>query len=227
MCRFIYFITIVSFLTPPVPSTLSWFSCGILWVSLECYHIGLVCVLTEFSGLRWSGLSDNDECLTFATVPLQLVHDSVGSTGLRLHVYSKGITGQRPGNMLDLSRTELDGDVFAFIFHGLACVLWVACFRECEEKEWDTSLWLSVCEGGCCCYFVFVFVFCQALRASCSSQIIVLLTGLFFTWSRKTSAVQALMPAPTAVTNRVLTIIDDFTHIFTDTLIESNLKASS
>lgn len=40
-----------------------------------------------------------------------------------------------------------------------------------------------------------------------------------------TSAVQALMPAPTAVTHRVLTTINDFTHVFT--LIESNSKASA
>lgn len=58
--------------------TSSWFSCGLLWVPLECYHIDLVCVLTEFSGLRWSGLRDNNLSVTFfATVPLQLVRDSL------------------------------------------------------------------------------------------------------------------------------------------------------
>lgn len=36
----------------PSPSTSSLFFCGILWAPLECYHVGLVCVLTEFSGLR-------------------------------------------------------------------------------------------------------------------------------------------------------------------------------
>lgn len=76
---------------------------------------------------------------------------------------------------------------FGLCFMG--CMLFVnVCL--CEEKEWGTSLWLSVCGGGC--YLFINFIFYQALRASCSSQIIMLLKRLFFfTWSRKTTLSQS------------------------------------
>lgn len=41
LCNSIDFITIFSFFHPPLPSTLSWLSCSISWVPLDCYHIGL------------------------------------------------------------------------------------------------------------------------------------------------------------------------------------------
>lgn len=92
---------------------------------------------------------------------------------------------------------------------------------------------VCVCGSGCSCLFVFGF-FCSFsesfllqphLHLHAINRIVFYLeqkdnTFLIFTL---TSAVQALMPAPTAVTHRVLTIISDFTHVFT--LIESNPKA--
>lgn len=69
--------------TPPLHIGLVF--CGILWAPLECYHIGLVCVCSHrvqrfeviWTLWWWS------KCLICATVPLQLVQDS-----LQLHVYS-------------------------------------------------------------------------------------------------------------------------------------------
>ncbi|KAA8579540.1 hypothetical protein FQN60_006633 [Etheostoma spectabile] len=66
----------------------------------------------------------------------QPVQDSVGSTSLQLHVYSNGITGSVTRNMLDMSRTELDGDVkgltsliFLQVFQGRLDLLAVATIK--------------------------------------------------------------------------------------------------
>lgn len=50
---FHFLIAIFSFLNPlsHPPLHIVLVFCGILRAPLECYHIGLVCVLTEFSGL--------------------------------------------------------------------------------------------------------------------------------------------------------------------------------
>lgn len=47
--------------------------------------------------------------------------------------------------MLDMSRTELDGDVF--ILNGFACVLWVACFfvTVCVRKKSEVLLCDCLC----------------------------------------------------------------------------------
>ena len=103
------------------------------------------------------------------------------------------------------------------VFYGLHA------FCEYEEKERGTSPWLSECGGGCFSCFCLLLLFYQALRASCSSWIIVLLKGLFNLEQKDntllicivTSAAQCLMLAPTAARRRVLTFINDFTHTFT------------
>lgn len=115
------------------------------------------------------------------------------------------------------------------------CLCFMGCmlFVNMRKKREVLLLGCLSVEAGVFLVFVCCF-FYQALRASCSSWIIVLLKGLFNLEQKDdtllictvTSAPQALMPVPTAATRRVLTFIDDYTHNFTHTLIESNSKAS-
>lgn len=86
--------------------------------------------------------------------------------------YPNGITGSVTQNLLDMSRTELDGDLFVlFSWFGLrfmGCMRFVNVYLcVCVRKKSEVLL------SGCLCVEV-----TKPLRASCSSQIIMLLKGL-------------------------------------------------
>lgn len=122
-------------------------------------------------------------------------------------------------DVLTMRWTELDGDVFVFIFHGLACILWVACFAcVCLFGKRVRHFFVAACVHR----WVFLF-FDKAVRASCSSYIFMLFKGLFFPHINICST--SFDASSYCSDTRGSNIINDLTHLFT--LIKSNSKASS
>lgn len=177
LCHFIYFITIFSFLTPSPPL-------HIVLVFLRIYIMGSTGMLSHWPGVcshrvqwfkviwtqwRWS------KCLIFATVPLQLVQDSLWHQPVYSCMFI--LTGPSdPETWAGQSWMEMCLCLFLMVwlvFYGLHA------FCECEEKEWGVCgcLWVEV---GVCFLFHF-FRLSAPVRSSCYHK-----EHFCFTWSRKT-----------------------------------------
>lgn len=105
---------------------------------------------------RWS------KCFVFATVPLQLLRDSVE------HSHVNQIMGLVTQNVSGMSRTKLDGDgsVLNVSWFGLCfmgCMLCFKCVCHCGKKNREVLLcgWLSVWK------WVFLFVLNETLMSRC------------------------------------------------------------
>lgn len=128
---------------------------------------------------------------------------SVGSTSLRLDVYSSGMTGSVTRKHVGPEQDRAGWRCVCVYFSrfGLCfvgCMLFVNVRKKSE---------IPLCGCGCC-GFVFFWQCPKSFLLQSDHHAV---KRFVFYLEQK----DICRPAPTAVTNRVLTIIDDFTHVFT------------